>query len=261
MSSRTRPANRRQSPQPRRKNRPTATKTASGIPYWPSRDPIGEEGGVNLYAFVYNCPFGWIDYLGADPVPMPHLSDLSPSQYATKWMQQHPKRDKSKDKARSEQLKRGCVGVTCINTGYPGDWPEQDPDSECYKTKVLAEAAAKKKKCPCDSKSPSGGQPEPVIFTIHLFNNTGTDGKNPDVTFDDSGKANVSNWDHKRKPGFVNFDYGFLNSNGAIEHANHGVDEDDPMRVYWTTPSNWTQFRHADFNEEVWCVKCNYDRL
>jgi len=42
LSSRTRLAIRRQSPQPRRKNSPTPTKTVSGIPYWPSRDPIGE---------------------------------------------------------------------------------------------------------------------------------------------------------------------------------------------------------------------------
>lgn len=31
---------------------------------WPSRDPIGEEGGVNLYGFVGNEPNGIIDVLG-----------------------------------------------------------------------------------------------------------------------------------------------------------------------------------------------------
>ena len=62
--SRTRPANRRQPLQLRRKIRPTATKTASGIPYWPSRDPIGEEGGINLYGMVGNDPNNWIDVLG-----------------------------------------------------------------------------------------------------------------------------------------------------------------------------------------------------
>ena len=31
---------------------------------WPSRDPIGEEGGFNLYAFVDNVPIIHIDYLG-----------------------------------------------------------------------------------------------------------------------------------------------------------------------------------------------------
>ena len=63
-SNETHPANRRQPAQPRRKIRPTATKTASGIPYWPSRDPIGEEGGENLYGFVGNDALNWVDCLG-----------------------------------------------------------------------------------------------------------------------------------------------------------------------------------------------------
>ena len=50
--------------QPRRKIRPTATKSVSGIPYWPSRDPIGENGGMNLYGFVRNNGVNDSDILG-----------------------------------------------------------------------------------------------------------------------------------------------------------------------------------------------------
>jgi len=69
-------ANRRQPPQPRRGNRPVATKPASGVRFygfryynpvtgrWPSRDPIGERGGMNLYGFVGNDGVNWWDYLG-----------------------------------------------------------------------------------------------------------------------------------------------------------------------------------------------------
>jgi RHS repeat-associated protein len=32
------------------------------------RDPIEEEGGMNLYGFVYNAPLEWIDKLGNGPV-------------------------------------------------------------------------------------------------------------------------------------------------------------------------------------------------
>jgi RHS repeat-associated protein len=39
-------------------------RTASGIPLWPSRDPIGERGGVNLYGFVGNDGVNWWDILG-----------------------------------------------------------------------------------------------------------------------------------------------------------------------------------------------------
>ena len=34
---------------------------------WPSRDPIQERGGLNLYAFVFNSPTYYIDDLGARP--------------------------------------------------------------------------------------------------------------------------------------------------------------------------------------------------
>ena len=50
--------------QPHRKIRPTATKPASGIPCWPSRDPAGERGGVNLYGFVGNDGVCKWDYIG-----------------------------------------------------------------------------------------------------------------------------------------------------------------------------------------------------
>ena len=35
---------------------------------WPSRDPITEEGGVNLYGFVQNNTNYWIDRLGLEPM-------------------------------------------------------------------------------------------------------------------------------------------------------------------------------------------------
>ena len=64
LSNETHPAIRRQPAQPRRKIRPTAMKTASGIPYWPSRDPIEEEGGENLYGFIANNGVNEWDVLG-----------------------------------------------------------------------------------------------------------------------------------------------------------------------------------------------------
>jgi len=61
LSNKPRPANRRQPAQPRRKIRPTPMKPVSGIPYWPSRDPI--EDSLNLYGFGNNAGSGY-DVLG-----------------------------------------------------------------------------------------------------------------------------------------------------------------------------------------------------
>lgn len=43
-------------------------KTASGRSIWPSRDPIAENGGINLYAFVENDSLNSWDWLGLDPL-------------------------------------------------------------------------------------------------------------------------------------------------------------------------------------------------
>jgi len=68
LSNETHPANRRQPAQPRRKISPTPMKPVSGIPYWPSRDPIEEEGGENLYGFVNNQSINAVDEDGLEIV-------------------------------------------------------------------------------------------------------------------------------------------------------------------------------------------------
>lgn len=49
---------------PHREHQVAATMTASGIPCWLNRDPIGERGGLNLYAFVGNSTVSQVDVLG-----------------------------------------------------------------------------------------------------------------------------------------------------------------------------------------------------
>jgi RHS repeat-associated protein len=52
---------------------------------WPSRDPIGEEGGINLYGFVGNNGGNWWDYLGLHiedthlMFPLPPAALIDPS--------------------------------------------------------------------------------------------------------------------------------------------------------------------------------------
>jgi len=58
--------NRPQYLQPRRETRLNTTKVASGRTYWPSRDPIEEMGGLNLYGMLANDALNWWDYLGLE---------------------------------------------------------------------------------------------------------------------------------------------------------------------------------------------------
>ena len=83
----TRRGDRRRARHPRREKADTFTKTASGVLFYGfrfyspgqgrflNRDPIEEEGGLNLYAFVGNDPVNAIDYLGLSGINSYPVSD------------------------------------------------------------------------------------------------------------------------------------------------------------------------------------------
>jgi RHS repeat-associated protein len=223
-----------------------------------NRDPIEENGGLNLYGFVDNDPINYFDTDGL-------RKDSSRGSYWREWKKNNPNRDKNGDSQRKKTLNRGCVGITCLNLGTPGM-----PDtSNCYRMRAQAEArqAEMKKNCECSGTSPNKTPSEPRIYSIHLWNDTGKDGKNPDVTFDSAGKADMWNWDYDPQPSpddrWVNFDYGWLNNSGTIQHANHLHDpwgKYGSMKVYESTEAEW-QRSYKDFNTEVWCTACNKDRF
>ena len=82
--------NRRRCPKPRRKSRPTPTIFTPGIPQWPSRDPIEDEGGVNLYGFVGNDGLDWVDDTGLEPKSITitgNLGGSSPGDKDFTWTQ------------------------------------------------------------------------------------------------------------------------------------------------------------------------------
>jgi len=47
---------------------PRAKYNDYAVSHWPSRDPIEEEGGMNVYSFCYNSSFMWLDIFGREPV-------------------------------------------------------------------------------------------------------------------------------------------------------------------------------------------------
>jgi len=54
---------------------------------WPSRDPIGERGGVNLYGFVGNDGVNYWDNLGllVRVFIVPRKTELVPNSVPDKW--------------------------------------------------------------------------------------------------------------------------------------------------------------------------------
>jgi hypothetical protein len=122
-SNRTRPANRRQPLGTRRKIRPTTTKTASGIPYWPSRDPIEERGGVNLYGFVGNDGLNELDIVG--------LSVYMPTGDSVEYMMDVIGNLFSKSQS-------CCSDPKPVNVSFAFDWsPRTRPLDTAHKTDEL----------------------------------------------------------------------------------------------------------------------------
>ncbi len=48
---------------------------APNLQRWLNRDPMGEEGDINLYAFVFRHPSNWIDDTGFKPLPCSTIGD------------------------------------------------------------------------------------------------------------------------------------------------------------------------------------------
>ncbi|UDQ96754.1 RHS repeat-associated core domain-containing protein [Lentisphaerota bacterium WC36G] len=231
---------------------------------WLSRDPIQEFGGYNLYGFIDNDCVNYIDKLG-------NRKSIPWNKYKEDYNKKRPDLTPPEEGWAESQLSRGCVGVVAANVGYG------EKMNNCYKTKEQAENAKKSMKCTAGC---------PKMFSVHFWNDIGDDDENPDVTFDPkTGKADFSNWDKKGRPAGgwkvdengrprgngVNFDYGYVNPDGSITHADqyHNPDIDDdgtgdyhpdyPIRsgtIYESTEEEWKE-SYADFNSEAWCIQCS----
>lgn len=136
------------------------------------------------------------------------------------------------------QYERGCVGVTNTLAG----WTSEDfTKSDCYRTEADALQAAKKKKC--------GKGQEPKIFAIRYWDRkksqrkVGADGKYPVDTTEL----------YKARPGYINFDFGYRQSDGSYIHANHAT---PGMKVKISPTSKQFDNGYAGFNTVLYCVRC-----
>ncbi len=112
---------------------------------WLSKDPIAENGGVNLYNFVENNPVNAWDWLG-------QKDTMSRDDYWEYWKKQHPNRDIKNDNIREKTLNRGCVGITALNLGTSG----MPLLNNCYTTiqQAIQRRDEMRDKCECLGKKP-----------------------------------------------------------------------------------------------------------
>jgi hypothetical protein len=239
----------------------------SGIPYWPARDPIEEEGGLNLYGFLWNEPMGWIDLWGREPI-RPSANDgweldddnrwSMPSDiFYEKYMTERERKvgDKKVDviednqKGHKRWYEFGCIGVTHCMLEKTSPYYTQ-----CYlenENKAVSEA----RKISC--KSGEKGS----VFAIRYYDkdkdhrNEKKGGKNPGVyeVVESSVRAGLPA-DKEHPDGHIPFDFGYRQSDGSYIHANHAA----PFMNVKISPSA-KQFAkdYHGFNTTVYCVRCS----
>lgn len=233
------------------------------------RDPLGYADGMNKYAFVQNNPISNLDPIG-------YKTETKWDDYFKDFLKKHPGLTDAQKKWVENQLARGCVGVTTANLGAAENF------DNCYKTKEQAQARQKIMQKQCCAKDKNS---KAQIFSIHLWNDKGKDPSKKDVSCNPkTGKCDLSNWDKRGRPagdwkpeggGGYNFDFGFLEPNGTLSHANHyhnpaganGLGKYYPgeavteATIYNSTRVEWGKgapgyYQYQDFNFEVWCVQC-----
>jgi RHS repeat-associated protein len=224
---------------------------------WPSRDPIEEEGGTNLYGFVVNDGVNWIDVLGEEPMKTDKAGTIAPTvesgwkrradgrweksveAFSNDHMTEEEKEiGDTKPYKNSKLLDWGCKGVTHAML--------QKTDvslKDCYLKEEDALEAAKNLRC---DKSERGG-----VFGVRYY-----DPQKEDRKADGWGRYPVSERIvSKGKPGtsFTRYDYGYRQKNGSYIHADHAP---PGMNVLISPSSKEFAKNYDGFNTTVYCTRC-----
>jgi len=212
---------------------------------WPSRDPIEEWGGVNLYGFVGNDGMNMVDLFGLEP-PVIEPPDVPgagrvtmPLDQFKDWLKNRLKNDLNQ--TTHNRFARGCIGLCLYRLGTDGI-PENQNDTKCY----LSEGEAGARKCPNGTRK--------VVFSKQGKYKSGKpptprpDGTIPNDSVTDVDPNNPGTYNYVTRFRFKDgYRYGWMN-HGIFSAAISGI----PQKVSFDDES--PEFK--EYPDAMWCTRC-----
>lgn len=187
----------------------------------------------------------------------------SVEQYLEMWEKEQGRKLTEQEKA---TIARGCIGITANNLSAGGN----PPLDNAYSTFEAAHDAMGRMNESLDAlraKPETAAQAQgkhAVVFAKMFWSNQDPDQekrkKPDDKAFrpDEHGKVDMSGYEYRAQPGYINFDYAFWDeASQSFWHANHSQ---PGMKVYQSTKDRFAR-GYIDFDRVIYCVAIaeNYD--
>jgi hypothetical protein len=167
-------------------------------------------------------------------------------------------------------LERGCIGVVALNLSGGGNPPLDnsfDNFEAALKLVKTWNAFIDKHRGERTSDGQVIGKNWKAVLFAKLFwsnqADTEEERKKPDEDAfkgdpDNDGRVDMSDYEYKSQPGFINFDYGFWDEGSkCFWHANHSM---PGMKVYQSTKDKFIA-GYTDFDRVIFCaaIATNYN--
>jgi len=179
----------------------------------------------------------------------------SVEQYVAMWEKE---RGRKMTDAERKTLARGCIGITALNTGTIN--PPLDHSFATFdKAEELQKTWNQYIQDNADKNYGGGklGEYRAYIFAKLFWSNQNPDpekrkvGDDKAYRPDDQGRVDMSSYQYRAQPGYINFDYGFWDEQTqSFWHANHA---EPGMIVYQSTKEKFAA-GYMDFDRVIYCV-------
>ena len=181
----------------------------------------------------------------------------SVDQYVAMW---EADRGRAMTGPEKKTLARGCIGITALNL-EAGNPPLEHSFASFDKAMKLVKewnAFIEAHKGETTSDGKKVGDFKAVLFAKLFWSNQSRDQderKKPDkdafLPDEETGAVDMSDYEYRAQPGYINFDYGFWDeASNCFWHANHA---EPGMEVYQSTKDKFAK-SYIDFDRIIYCA-------